>query len=171
MPLGVLIQSRFSYLFMHFESPFFLVLVFRVVLSFLVFWAIAQFVIQCHSFFSLVWRSKPFFFYIYSGIWCYHLSSLSASQAIVHFGIQSHRTYSFRHLESPSFCIFYIHSRLFLAVSFGVTVLAFMFTGTSQLTFMGLHLISFSSPRHPILIAYSSLPFQISLFTTLNILM
>ena len=98
-PFNFGVQSRFSYLFVHFDSLSFLVLVFRVVLSFLVFRAIGQFVIQCHPFFSLVWRSEPFLISIqafdvtiFLSFWHSKPSFISTFRAIVHIrlGTLSH---------------------------------------------------------------------------------
>ena len=48
----------------------------------------------------------------------------------------------------------------------GSQFLVFIFTGIAHLTFMVLHLSSFSSPHYPVLIAYSSLFFHIFPSTT-----
>ena len=58
---------------------------------FLVFRAIAQFFIQCHLFFSLVWHSEPFFIpiqafdvTIFLSFRCFEPSFISAFRAIAH---------------------------------------------------------------------------------------
>ena len=109
-----------------------------------------------------------------------------------HFGVQSHFSYSFRHSMPPSlfslafWAVIHIrsgtlshHLSLFLtfrAISPQMHCsesqsLAFIFTGITHLAFMVLHLSLFSSPRYPMLIAYSSLHFQISLFTAHDIVL
>ena len=58
---------------------------------------------------------------------------------------------------SPSFLVFYVQIHFSSSVSFGVIV-----PSIRILAFIVSHLLSFSSPCYPVLIAYSSLFFQIS---------
>ena len=122
--------------------------------SFFVFRAIAQFVMSVTLSSHLVWY--PFFIPIQAFIVTIFLGFWHSE--LLHFDVQSHRTYSFKHLESPSFRIFYVQSRLSSVVSFRVTVLAFMFTGTTRLTFnLVVHLLASVSSCH------TSVPMGVSL--------
>ena len=81
-----------------------------------------------------------------------------AFRAIVH--------YSFKHLESPSFRVFDVQSQSSSSVSFRVTIPRYSHSLALQiLAFMASLLLSFSSLCYPVLIAYSSLSFHISLLT------
>ena len=84
---------------------------------------------------------------------------------ILNFGVQSHHIYPFRHLESSPFRVLtfrVIPSHLYHSESQAPT---FISTSIAHVAFMDLHLSSFSSPCHHVLIAYSSLSFHISLLT------
>ena len=101
------------------------------------------------------------------------------SRVFVQYDIQCHHYFSlvsaFRAIV-PIHSGTYSHHHLFVFLTFKVVFpqpyhlesqsLAFMFIDTAHLTFTDLHLTSFSSPRHPMLITYSSLLFQILIFTT-----
>ena len=79
------------------------------------------------------------------------------SSLFLSFGIPSHCTYPFRHFESP-FSLLFLTFRVIYPKSYHSESqsLAFMSTVITHLTFKVLYSPSFSSPRHLMLITYSS---------------
>ena len=141
--------------FLFFKSFLFLIyliyLIFSLVLAF-------KAVFHTHScifshFFSQFWHSKPPFCLVFIATIIFSL--VLAFRAVVHIHLDT-----LNHHLSVFLTSRVISPQLYHSESQSQ---AFVFIGIVHLAFTALHLSSFSSPCYPVLIAYSSPLFQISL--------
>ena len=106
---------------------------------------------------SGLFESFLFFIFGVQSHWAYFFRPFWVI-SFLSFGVQSHCTYPFRYFESP-FSFLLLTFRVIPPYPYHSESQSLAFTSTSitHLIFRVLHSPSFSSPRHPILIVYSSL--------------